>query len=92
MLEADGEDAGRESAFEMKQATMPHVPNPGANLFQGFRPTTVKDEGETRGTVSKEAIAEATMSDKVSAIDLPVGSSFENQFVSQYSCRVSLRH
>ena len=67
---------------------MPDAPNLGPDLFQGLRPTIVTDEGEARGTFSKEAAAEAAMSDKVSAIDLPVGSSFENQFVSQYSCRV----
>ena len=88
ILEADGAEGSKESAFEMKQATMPDTPNVGSHLFQGMRPTIVTDEGDTHGTFSKEATAEATMSEKVSAIDVPLEGTFEKQFVSQYSCRV----
>ena len=76
------------SAFEMKQATMPYTPNADPQLFQGLRPTIVTDEGDTHGTFSKEDVAQATLSDKVNIVDVPVGNTFEKQFVSQYMCRV----
>ena len=57
-------------------------------FFQGLRPVIVTDEGQADRAFSSEAVAEAAMSDKVSAMDLPVSSEFEKQFVSEYSCRV----
>ena len=92
MLEAQGSDGKDVTAFEMKQATMPDTPNTGSHLFQGVRPTIVTDEGVTRDTFSKETIAEAAMSGKVSVVDLDVSSNFEHQFASQYSCRVPHGH
>ena len=40
------------------------------------------------GTFSKEAVAEAALGDKVSAIGVPVSNVFQDQFMSQYNCRV----
>ena len=89
MLDADAPAQGDTSAFEMKQATMPDMPDVDAtNLFQGVRPTMVTDEGDAHNTFSKESIAEAALSEKVNIIDLPVSSTFEKQFVSQYMCRI----
>ena len=85
----DSRDA---SVFEMKQATMPDTPSAGPHLFQGMRPSIVTDEGDTRSTFPKEAIAEASLADKVSVVDLAVSNVFERQFVSQYSCRVFHGH
>ena len=87
MIQCDSE-VNDASAFEMKQATMPDTPNAGPQLFQGLRPTIVTDEGDTHGTFSKEDVAQATLSDKVNIVDVPVANTFENQFVSQYMCRV----
>ena len=75
-------------AFDMKQTTMPDTPCRGPDLFEGMRPSIVTDEGDTRGTFTKESIAEAAMADKVNIIDVPVSHTFENQFTSQYSSRV----
>ena len=44
----------------------------------------VTDEGDTRGTFSKEDVAQATLSDMVNIVDVPVGNTFEKLFVSQY--------
>ena len=87
MIQGD-EEVNDVSAFEMKQATMPDTPNAGSQLCQGQRPTIVTDEGDTFGTFSKADVAQATLSDKINIVDVPVANTFENQFVSQYMCRV----
>ena len=43
---------------------------------------------KARDTFSNDAITEAVLPDKVSAMDITMSSTFENQFVSQYNCRV----
>ena len=67
---------------------MPDTACRGPSLFEGMRPSIVTDEGDTRGTFTKESIAEAAMADKVNIIDVPVSHTFENQFTSQYNSRV----
>ena len=76
------------SGFDMKQATMPDNTNEGPNMFEGMRPTIVADEGDTRDTFSKEAVAETSLAGKVNVMDLGVSNTFENQFRSEYVCRV----
>ena len=76
------------SAFDMKQATMPDMSCPGPALFEGVRPSLVTDEGEAQGTFAKESIAEAALADKVNMVDVSVSNPFENQFTSQYNCRI----
>ena len=92
MLEAGDADArdqsADQSAFEMKQSTMPDMPAEGADLFQGVRPALVVDEGEARGTFSREAVTESAARDKTSVVDVSTSNSFENQFTSSYNCRV----
>ena len=90
MLDAGANEAiaADETGFDMKQATMPDMATSSDNLFEGVRPTLVLDEATTREAFSKEAVAESAMADKTSIIELQVSNSFENQFVSQYNCRV----
>ena len=82
------EDSADISAFDMKQATMPDTPCKGPSLFEGMRPTIVADEGDAQGTFAKESIAEAAIADKLNIMDVSVSNTFENQFTSQYNCRV----
>ena len=70
MLEAQEDVCIPESAFEMKQATMPDIACQGCKLFEGVRPTVVTAEGETANTFSKEAVAKTTVSDMVSALEV----------------------
>ena len=88
MLEGDNAESPAASGFEMKQATMPDNTNVGPNMFQGMRPIIVTDEGDTRSTFSKEAVAEASLADKVNVIDFHVSKSIEKQFISHYACIV----
>ena len=88
MLEAEDTNADQESAFEMKQATMPDMATSGENVFQGVRPTLVVDEGETRGTFSEPVITDVAMRDKTNIMNISTSNVFENQFVSYYNCRV----
>ena len=88
MLEAGDTNADQETAFEMKQATMPDMATSGDNVFQGVRPTLVVDEGETRGTFSEPVITDVAMRDKTNIMNISTSNVFENQFVSYYNCRV----
>ena len=88
MLEAGDTSATAETGFDMKQATMPDMATSGADIFQGIRPTLVVEESSTHGTFSKEVVTESTMADKTSVLELSTSNSFENQFISQYNCRV----
>ena len=88
MLEAGDTSSTAETGFDMKQATMPDMATSGTDILQGLRPTLVVDEGSTHGTFSKEVVTESTMSDQTSVLELSTSNSFENQFISQYNCRV----
>ena len=89
MLEA-GDEEGNEApaGFDMKQATMPDLAPSETRVFESVRPTLVVDEGTSHGAFSKQVVAESAMSDKTSVIEVSASNSFENQFVSNYNCRV----
>ena len=76
-----------ESAFEMKQSTMPDVVSTDENLFSDVRPSLVVGEGDTQGALPNDQVAEYALG-AVAQMNLKLSNKFEDQFVSKYLPRI----
>ena len=76
-----------ESAFEMKQSTMPDNAESEAKLFANVRPSVVTDEAASEGTFRTEDLIDHSLQ-AVSRMPIEMSNQFEPQFVSQYMSRI----
>ena len=76
-----------ESAYEMKQATMPDAADEASEVFKYARPTLVVNEATTQDALEKNAKVEYAVGD-VAGLTLEMSNKFENQFVSKYMPRI----
>ena len=72
-----------ESGFEMKQSTMPDVPESVENTFQNVRPTIVVAEATTESALPEELKSEYGLG-RLARLDVPLQHKFEDQFISPY--------
>ena len=75
-----------ESAFEMKQSTMPDVPASTASIFQEVRPTYVAPEATTNDAFTHDVLSDKTLKDAstVASLDIPMENKFRDQFNAKY--------
>ena len=76
-----------ESGFELKQSTMPDVPSEPSKLFEHERPSLVVAESTSEGILSEQVLAEHAFK-TVAGLDIPMSSTFENQWITKYNARV----
>ena len=75
--------ATSESAYEMKQSTMPDAADDADKVFTDKRPTLVVGEATTADALDKNTVVEHAVG-TVGGITLEMSNKFENQFVSKY--------
>ena len=79
--------ASSESAYEMKQSTMPDAVDEADKVFSYARPTIVVGEATTSDALDKNTAVEHALGN-VSGLTLEMSNEFENQFVSKYMPRI----
>jgi hypothetical protein len=76
-----------QTAYEMKQSTMPDVAEVPENVFENVRPTLVVGEADTAEAIDKDTAVEHAIG-SISEMNLQMSSQFENQFVSARAPRL----
>jgi len=79
--------ATRETAFDMKQATMPDASSSAEHIFLGARPLTVLSEATTESVLDNNVVAEHALG-QISNMDITMSNIFEDQFVTKYPSRI----
>ena len=92
MVKASDESTGKprpaESAFDMKQSTMPDGATMEVEqLFQGVRPLLVVDEASVDHAIPQEMQTEYALGE-IATTDIVMSNTFEDQWVSQYLSRI----
>jgi hypothetical protein len=76
-----------ESAFEMKQSTMPDAAESPEQVFESVRPNMVLPEASTNAVHSDDVLTEYTLG-KLSDMTIKMSHQFEEQFISRYLPRI----
>ena len=92
MVKASADSTGKprpaESAFDMKQSTMPdEATTEVEQLFQGVRPLLVVDEASVDHAIPQEMQTEYALGE-IATTDIVMSNKFEDQWVSQYLSRI----
>ena len=83
----EGRASKSESAYDMKQSTMPDAPDNLESVFADKRPTLVVGEATTDGAIDKNMAVEHAVG-SVNGMTLEMSSVFDEQFHSQYMPRI----
>ena len=79
--EASHDRRKEQTAYEMKQSTMPDVADSPENVFEYARPTLVVGEADTNEALDKDTVLEHAIG-SISEVKLQMSNQFENQYVS----------
>ena len=88
MVKSSSETRPRESAVDLKQATMPDGPTKQIEgLFQSIRPQLVVAEGTVDNALPQEMQTEHALG-AIAELGIRMPNKFEDQWVSQYLPRI----
>ena len=76
-----------ETAYEMKQSTMPDIEDTVDKVFTCARPTLVVSEATTEDALDKNTAVEHAIG-SVNNMTLEMSNKFENQYISNYMPRI----
>ena len=89
MVKSSSETPSRESAFDLKQATIPDGPTKQVEgLFQNTRPQLVVAEGSVDNALPQDLQTEHALG-AIAELDIKMSSKFEDRWVCLSTCRVS---